>query len=86
MLILPFTKDVSGWSPEEFIERVLVGALHAKAVVVGENFRFGHKAAGHVDTLVAAGAEGRVPGRGPEPGRRRAAVVVDVHPGADRRG
>jgi len=24
--------------------------------VVGENFRFGHKAAGHVDTLVAAGA------------------------------
>ena len=57
VLILPFTKDVSGWSPEEFIERVLVGALHAKAVVVGENFRFGHKAAGHVDTLVAAGAK-----------------------------
>jgi riboflavin kinase/FMN adenylyltransferase len=57
VLILPFTKEVSGWSPEEFIERVLVGALHAKAVVVGENFRFGHKAAGHVDTLVAAGAK-----------------------------
>ncbi|MGY4770208.1 bifunctional riboflavin kinase/FAD synthetase [Kribbella sp. CWNU-51] len=57
VLILPFTKDVSGWSPEEFIDRVLVHALHAKAVVVGENFRFGHKAAGHVDTLVAAGAK-----------------------------
>jgi len=57
VLILPFTKEVSGWSPEEFIDRVLVGALHAKAVVVGENFRFGHKAAGHVDTLVAAGAK-----------------------------
>ncbi|TCO23480.1 riboflavin kinase/FMN adenylyltransferase [Kribbella steppae] len=56
VLILPFDKDVAGWSPEEFIERVLVGTLHAKAVVVGENFRFGHKAAGHVDTLVAAGA------------------------------
>ncbi|HET6989174.1 MAG TPA: bifunctional riboflavin kinase/FAD synthetase [Kribbella sp.] len=57
VLILPFTKEVSGWSPEEFIDRVLVRALHAKAIVVGENFRFGHKAAGHVDTLVAAGAE-----------------------------
>ncbi|MEV8372134.1 bifunctional riboflavin kinase/FAD synthetase [Kribbella sp. NPDC056861] len=56
VLILPFDQDVASWSPEEFIERVLVGTLHAKAVVVGENFRFGHKAAGHVDTLVAAGA------------------------------
>ncbi len=56
VLILPFTKDVANWSPEEFIDRVLVGTLHAKAVVVGDNFRFGHKAAGHVDTLVAAGA------------------------------
>jgi riboflavin kinase/FMN adenylyltransferase len=57
VLILPFTKEVSGWSPEEFIDRVLVTALHAKAVVVGENFRFGHKAAGHVDTLVQAGTQ-----------------------------
>ncbi len=57
VLILPFTKEVSGWSPEEFIDRVLVRVLHAKAIVVGENFRFGHKAAGHVDTLVAAGAK-----------------------------
>jgi len=56
VLILPFDKDVASWSPDEFIERVLVGTLHAKAVVVGENFRFGHRAAGHVDTLVAAGA------------------------------
>lgn len=55
VLVLPFDKAVSNWSPQEFIERVLVGTLHAKAVVVGENFRFGHKAAGHVDTLVEAG-------------------------------
>ncbi|HEY3559771.1 MAG TPA: bifunctional riboflavin kinase/FAD synthetase [Kribbella sp.] len=57
VLILPFTKEVSGWPPEEFIERVLVDTLHAKAVVVGENFRFGHRAAGHVDTLVQAGTQ-----------------------------
>jgi riboflavin kinase/FMN adenylyltransferase len=56
VLILPFDKETSTWSPQEFIDRVLVGTLHAKAVVVGENFRFGHKAAGHVDTLVGAGA------------------------------
>ncbi|WP_433022026.1 bifunctional riboflavin kinase/FAD synthetase [Kribbella sp. CA-294648] len=56
VLILPFDRDVASWSPEEFIDKVLVGTLHAKAVVVGENFRFGHRAAGHVDTLVAAGA------------------------------
>ncbi|MDX6279256.1 MAG: riboflavin kinase / adenylyltransferase, partial [Kribbellaceae bacterium] len=56
VLILPFDEDVSNWSPQEFIDKVLVKTLHAKAVVVGENFRFGHKAAGHVDTLVAAGA------------------------------
>lgn len=35
VLILPFTKDVSSWSPQEFIDRVLVGTLHAKAIVVG---------------------------------------------------
>jgi len=56
VLVLPFDREVSNWSPQEFIDRVLVGVLHAKAVVVGENFRFGHKAAGHVDTLVEAGA------------------------------
>ncbi|TWD83548.1 riboflavin kinase/FMN adenylyltransferase [Kribbella amoyensis] len=56
VLVLPFDKDVSNWSPQEFIERVLVNTLHVKAVVVGENFRFGHKAAGHVDTLAEAGA------------------------------
>lgn len=55
VLVLPFDRDVAAWSPQEFIDRVLVGALKAKAVVVGENFRFGHKAAGHVDTLIEAG-------------------------------
>ena len=31
------------WSPEEFVDRVLVDALHAAAVVVGANFRFGSR-------------------------------------------
>jgi riboflavin kinase/FMN adenylyltransferase len=56
VLILPFDREVASWSPQEFIDLVLVRTLKAKAVVVGENFRFGHKAAGHLDTLMAAGA------------------------------
>jgi riboflavin kinase/FMN adenylyltransferase len=56
VLVLCFDRGVAGWSPEEFIDRILVGALHAGAVVVGANFRFGAKAAGDVATLVETGA------------------------------
>jgi riboflavin kinase/FMN adenylyltransferase len=41
-----FDKALSRKSPEEFVRDVLVGEIGASAVVVGENFRFGHKAAG----------------------------------------
>ncbi len=56
VLAVPFDRDVAGWSPEEFIERVLVDSLHAAAVVVGANFRFGSRAAGDVATLREAGS------------------------------
>lgn len=56
VLVIPFDRSIASWSPEEFIDRVLVDALGAGAVVVGANFRFGHKAAGDVATLRAAGA------------------------------
>ncbi|MGD9959773.1 bifunctional riboflavin kinase/FAD synthetase [Nocardioides sp.] len=55
VLVLPFDLDVASWTPEEFIERILVDALHASAVVVGANFRFGHRAAGDVRTLAEVG-------------------------------
>jgi riboflavin kinase/FMN adenylyltransferase len=51
LLVLPFSRELSQLSPEEFVARILVGTLHAAAVVVGANFRFGHKAAGDVDLL-----------------------------------
>ncbi len=57
VLALPFDRRMADWSPEEFVQRVLVDALHARAVVVGENFRFGHRAAGDVGTLARLGAE-----------------------------
>lgn len=55
VLVMPFDRGVAAWTPEEFIERVLVDALHAAVVVVGANFRFGNKAAGDVTTLREAG-------------------------------
>jgi riboflavin kinase/FMN adenylyltransferase len=55
VLALPFDRDVANWTPQEFVERVLVDALHAAAVVVGANFRFGHRAGGDVATLRETG-------------------------------
>ena len=52
---MPFTEELSKWSPEKFIDDLLVGLIHASAVVVGEGFRFGYKGAGHVVTLEACG-------------------------------
>ncbi|HLJ48059.1 MAG TPA: bifunctional riboflavin kinase/FAD synthetase [Bryobacteraceae bacterium] len=49
--VLPFTKELSQLTPEEFVKRILVDNLRAKAVVVGDNFRFGNRAAGNVATL-----------------------------------
>jgi riboflavin kinase / FMN adenylyltransferase len=57
VLAVPFDLGVAGWTPQEFVDRVLVGVLHARAVVVGANFRFGHRAAGDVAFLVSAGRE-----------------------------
>jgi riboflavin kinase/FMN adenylyltransferase len=51
VLVLPFTRELSLWEPDDFVQRVLVDALHAVEVHVGENFRYGHRARGNVDTL-----------------------------------
>lgn len=55
VLILPFTPEVARLSPEEFVERILVHRLGARAVVVGENFRFGHRQAGDTRLLESLG-------------------------------
>jgi riboflavin kinase/FMN adenylyltransferase len=56
LVVLEFTEEFSRWSPEEFVDRVLVDDLGAGHVVVGSNFTFGHKAAGTLRTLVDLGA------------------------------
>ncbi|MFK4071847.1 bifunctional riboflavin kinase/FAD synthetase [Streptomyces sp. NPDC029674] len=55
LLILPFTTEFSKLSPADFVVKVLVDKLHARVVVEGPNFRFGHKAAGNVDLLAELG-------------------------------
>ena len=55
MCVLPFTAAFSQLAPPEFVHEVLVEHLHASAVVVGANFRYGHRAAGDVGALTASG-------------------------------
>ncbi|MDB4944344.1 MAG: Riboflavin kinase [Labilithrix sp.] len=50
-----FTIALSGWSPERFVKDLLASRLEARAVVVGTNFRFGHKRAGDFGTLEELG-------------------------------
>ncbi len=49
--VLPFNPTMASQTPEEFAHSVLVEQLHAAEVVVGDNFTFGHKAAGDVPKL-----------------------------------
>ena len=54
-VVIPFTREFSELSPVEFVERVLVDALHAQVVFVGEDFRFGHGGSGDVALLTELG-------------------------------
>ncbi len=51
VVVIPFTKEFAALSPADFIAQILVEKLHASHVIVGENFTFGHKAAGTAQTL-----------------------------------
>lgn len=55
--VLEFTTGFSRLAPEEFVRSVLVDRLRARQVVVGEDFRFGHRAAGDVALLSELGAK-----------------------------
>jgi riboflavin kinase / FMN adenylyltransferase len=55
VLVLAFTQELSMVTAEAFATGVLLDGLHARAVVVGENFRFGHKAAGDAALLAGLG-------------------------------
>ena len=55
VLVIPFDRSLSLVEPEAFVSEMLVRGLGVRAVVVGENFRFGHKARGDTAMLAAMG-------------------------------
>jgi riboflavin kinase/FMN adenylyltransferase len=51
LVVIPFDSEFASHSAQSFVDDVLVGALGAHHVSVGENFRFGHQAAGDAALL-----------------------------------
>ncbi len=56
-VVLPFTLELARLTPREFAAQILVRDLRVRCVLVGENFRFGHKQAGDARVLQELGAE-----------------------------
>jgi riboflavin kinase/FMN adenylyltransferase len=54
-VVMPFTLDLSKITPQEFVENILVAQLRVRTLLVGENFRFGHKQAGDARLLSELG-------------------------------
>jgi phosphoribosyl 1,2-cyclic phosphate phosphodiesterase len=50
-VVLPFTMDLARLSPEDFVGQILVQGMRVRAVLVGENFRFGYRQGGDVGFL-----------------------------------
>ncbi len=63
VVVLPFNASLAGKSPQAFIDDVLVHGLHARTILVGDDFRFGSKRAGDYAMLDAAG-DARTDGQG----------------------
>ena len=57
VLVINFTLELAARTPAQFADEILVAQLGAAEVVVGQNFRFGHRRAGDVDMLRALGEE-----------------------------
>ncbi len=53
LVVIPFDRGFAEQGPREFIDHILVERLQATHVSIGENFRFGHRAAGDPEMLGA---------------------------------
>lgn len=56
VLVMSFTPELARTPPLTFLDEVLLGSMEPAGVVVGYDFRFGHRAEGDVDVLVRYGA------------------------------
>jgi riboflavin kinase / FMN adenylyltransferase len=57
LVVVPFTRDFSMTTADEFVRQILCNTLHAREVYEGENFHFGHKAQGTPQRLQEMGRE-----------------------------
>lgn len=47
----PFTKEIAGMDPEQFVADILIGRMNAGYIVVGPDFKFGHERSGDIYLL-----------------------------------
>ncbi len=53
----PFSIEMAAWSPEQFVEKILLGALQIREAFVGFNYTFGHRGAGTPEYLKQLGEQ-----------------------------
>ncbi len=57
VIVIPFSREFSQISARGFVEDLLVGKIGVKALIVGHDYRFGHKREGDIDLLKQLGRE-----------------------------
>jgi riboflavin kinase/FMN adenylyltransferase len=57
VVVCEFDREFAAESPEDFVAEILMKRLQISGVVVGENFTYGYRAAGHVNDLITAGLQ-----------------------------
>jgi riboflavin kinase/FMN adenylyltransferase len=68
-VVEPFTRELAALAPEAFVDEIVLGALRARAIVVGYDFTYGRARAGTTDELCTHGA--------------RAGVTIEVVPAVE---
>jgi riboflavin kinase/FMN adenylyltransferase len=53
--VMKFDEKFAALSPEDFVNQILIKQLDASDVIVGQNFTYGHKAAGNVELMIKDG-------------------------------
>jgi riboflavin kinase/FMN adenylyltransferase len=51
VVVLPFDDEFSKMTPDQFVQKVLLDTCHARGVVIGPDFHFGHKRSGNIVNL-----------------------------------
>ena len=60
LILEPFTQQLARKTPEEFFNDILLKKLHPQVIVVGHDFRFGHKRKGDIKLLTSLGAKNNI--------------------------